>query len=253
MNIKSILVAAEILLLMIFLIPILSNILNPGNIAGILIAALLLAATLAHKRLFRFISNVWQHSVGKVLLILTAAVLIVSVIYALTLTVFIVTARSDKPDAPQAVIVLGCKVNGGKPSLMLKRRLNSAAEYLKNNPDVPCIVSGGKGSDEKISEAKAMKIYLVECGIDSSRILTEDKSVNTYENISNSLAMLDKQSGEIAIVTDGFHQYRAGYIAKTLGFDASAINAQTTINSIALAPTYYIRELMAISHEYIRN
>ncbi len=103
-----------------------------------------------------------------------------------------------------------------------------AVIYLNENEDVVCIVSGGKGEDEKISEAQAMKEYLVDKGIDEGRILTEDKSVNTLENIKNSVALLGGNgSGEIAIITDGFHQYRAGYIAESFGYDAAAINAQT--------------------------
>jgi uncharacterized SAM-binding protein YcdF (DUF218 family) len=165
-----------------------------------------------------------------------------------------IKAQTDKPENPDAVIVLGCKVNGNTPSRMLKRRLDSAVIYLNENEDVVCIVSGGKGEDEKISEAQAMKEYLVDKGIDEGRILTEDKSVNTLENIKNSVALLGGNgSGEIAIITDGFHQYRAGYIAESFGYDAAAINAQTDFFNAVLMPTYYIREWMAITNEYFKN
>ena len=250
MSVKSIAVILEIVAAGFFVLPIFSNIINPGNIAGIIICGLLLAATIFHEKLI----GLWKYNSGKVLLLFVGAILTAIVIYAVVLTFFMIKAQTDKPENPDAVIVLGCKVNGNTPSRMLKRRLDSAVIYLNENEDVVCIVSGGKGEDEKISEAQAMKEYLVDKGIDEGRILTEDKSVNTLENIKNSVALLGGNgSGEIAIITDGFHQYRAGYIAESFGYDAAAINAQTDFFNAVLMPTYYIREWMAITNEYFKN
>lgn len=254
MSVKSIAVILEIVAAGFFVLPIFSNIINPGNIAGIIICGLLLAATIFHEKLIGLIFGLWKYNSGKVLLLFVGAILTASVIYAVVLTFFMIKAQTDKPENPDAVIVLGCKVNGNTPSRMLKRRLDSAVIYLNKNEDVVCIVSGGKGEDEKISEAQAMKEYLVDKGIDEGRILTEDKSVNTLENIKNSVALLGGNgSGEIAIITDGFHQYRAGYIAESFGYDAAAINAQTDFFNAVLMPTYYIREWMAITNEYFKN
>ena len=96
-----------------------------------------------------------------------------------------------------------------------------------------------------------MKKYLVEKGISADRIISEDKSVNTSENIKNSLELSGISSGEIVLITDGFHQYRSGYIAKRYGVRASAVNAKTSLNGLLLTPTYYVRELMAISKELL--
>lgn len=253
MHVKNILIIIEIIIAVLFIIPVFSGILNPGNIAGILVSALLLLITVFHKSFFRFVSGLWSHTGGKILLVFAGTVIAAALVYVTVLTAFMIAVKSDKPENPDAVIVLGCKVNGEKPSKMLRRRLDSAVDYLNENEDVICIVSGGKGSDEKISEAQAMKIYLTEHGISSDRIVTEDKSVNTYENLKNSTDILGKDSGEIAVVTDGFHQYRAGYIAGQLGYDASAINAKTDITSLSLDPTYYVREWMAITNEYLKS
>lgn len=253
MHVKNILIIIEIIIAVLFIIPVFSGILNPGNIAGILVSALLLLMTVFHKSFFRFVSGLWSHTGGKILLVFAGTVIAAALVYVTVLTAFMIAAKSDKPENPDAVIVLGCKVNGEKPSKMLRRRLDSAEDYLSENEDVICIVSGGKGSDEKISEAQAMKVYLTEHGISSDRIIMEDKSVNTYENLKNSTDILGKDSGEIAVVTDGFHQYRAGYIAGQLGFDATAINAKTDITSLSLDPTYYVREWMAITNEYLKS
>lgn len=254
MSAKNIVIILEIIVAGIFVLPLFSNIINPGNIAGIIISIILLTITIFHEKFIGIISGIWKYNFGKTALIFVVAVLTACIIYAVILTAFIIRAQTDKPQNPDAVVVLGCKVNGRIPSRMLKRRLDSAVKYLNENENVVCIVSGGKGEDEEISEAQAMQEYLMDKGIDGGRILIEDKSVNTLENIKNSVSLLgEKRNGEIAVVTDGFHQYRAGYIAESFGYDTTAINAKTDFYNVILMPTYYLREWMAITNEYLKN
>ena len=114
------------------------------------------------------------------------------------------------------------------------------------NPDAICIASGGKGSDEDISESECMKRTLIEKGADPSRIIMEDTSTTTIENIRNTFAITDAMGygRDITIVTDGFHQFRASMIAKQCGAgEVSAISANTEIRFI---PTYWVREWIAI-------
>ena len=173
--------------------------------------------------------------------------------YVSVLSCFMTASLTRSPDNAQAVIVLGCKVNGTNPSRMLKRRLDSAQRFLKEHPDAVCVVSGGKGDDEKISEAQAMKTYLIENGIAESRVIAEDKSVNTNENMRFSADILKKMGIEkAAVVTDGFHQYRAGIIAEKYGLETSAVNADTDFLTVWLVPTYWIREWLAITAEYFK-
>ena len=105
------------------------------------------------------------------------------------------------------------------PSTVLKYRLDTAAGYLKDNPDTVCIVSGGQSSSEPEPEAVVMKRYLVGCGIDESRILTEDQSSSTVENITYSRKVLEAYLAEhpelsVGIVTNNFHVYRGCAIAR---------------------------------------
>ena len=86
-------------------------------------------------------------------------------------------------------IILGAKVNGEIPSLSLQYRLDAALDYAKENPHVYLILSGGQGAGEHISEAKAMKRFLVENGIQEERLLIEDMSTSTYENLLYSIEM----------------------------------------------------------------
>ncbi len=249
---KIILITIEIIILLFFVLPVFQNIIHPGNILGILICTALLCITIFNGHFGSLVSRLWEHTGGKIAVIGAGSIAAACVAYAIVLSSLMTAAIYDSPENPQAVIVLGCKVRGETPSRMLRRRLDAAAEYLKENEDVVCVVSGGKGEDENISEAQAMRIYLVDKGIAPERIIEEDKSVNTYENLEFSLDKLGIESGEIAIVTDGFHQYRAGYIAKSFGVDASAVNATLDLTTLSITPTYWLREWLAITNEYIK-
>ena len=104
------------------------------------------------------------------------------------------------------------------PSRVLQYRLDAAVSYLQQNPKTLVIVSGGQGSDEHISEAQGMYDYLVQKGIEPGRILKEDRSVNTVQNLTFSAALLDKEKNSVAIVTNNFHLFRSMRIAKKLGY-----------------------------------
>ena len=113
------------------------------------------------------------------------------------------------------IIVLGAQVlNDGSPSVILLTRLEKTLAYLNEHPGTICIVTGGKGKNEPITEALAMKKYLLSKGITESRIITENNSSNTSENISNSMKIIDLKNKNIGIVTNDFHVYRAIKIAK---------------------------------------
>ncbi len=180
------------------------------------------------------------------------AVLTLLIIYAIILSVLMITKINDHPgkDSNRAVIVLGCQVKKSGPSLMLRNRLDAAYGYLTENPDVICIVSGGKGDDEHISEAQAMYDYLVEKGIDGSRIIKEDKSTSTMENLLFSADIL-KDNGmplEAVLVTDSFHQMRAGLMAKNIALDVKSISSSTPLY---LLPVYWVREWLALSYLFV--
>lgn len=148
-------------------------------------------------------------------------------------------------DSNVTVIVLGCQIRGDRPSLMLSRRLQAAAAYLKEKPEALVIVSGGQGADEEYAESEIMKRYLVELGIEETRILEEDRSLNTQQNLKYSAGLIRQKglSTRVVIATDGFHQLRAAKYAKNNGLTPSAVNARTPWE---LVPVYYVREYLAI-------
>ena len=142
----------------------------------------------------------------------------------------------------EVLIVLGTTVNGTEPSPMLKQRLDAAVEYLNTYPDAICIVTGGKGDAENLSEAQCMYNYLTAAGIDAARITMEDRATTTVENLRNVRTMLD--TNEVDILSSDFHLYRAGLIAKDAGFIPTLIPAKTEPLSL-LAP-WFFREIVAL-------
>ena len=90
------------------------------------------------------------------------------------------------------IIVLGAQVRENGPSPVLKYRLDKAVEYLEENPDTICIVSGGQGKNEPWSEAEGMAQYLKKQGIGENRIRLEDQSLTTEQNVTNSQKLMEK-------------------------------------------------------------
>ncbi len=147
------------------------------------------------------------------------------------------------------MIVLGAKVKpGGIPSLSLKNRLEEAVKYLKKYPRVKVIVSGGKGEDEDRTEASVMLKYLQDNGIDTNRIIVEDQSTSTYENLLFSKELLPKETKKITIVSNDFHLKRAKYLAESLGFEVDVVAAKTP-KSVELKLT--LREKAALLKTYV--
>ncbi|MBO4500698.1 MAG: YdcF family protein, partial [Clostridia bacterium] len=145
-----------------------------------------------------------------------------------------------------AVVILGAglKENGVTPQLA--ERLDTGIEYYKRNPDAVIVVSGGKGSDERLSEAEAMEEYLVSRGIPQSVIIKEDRSVSTYTNFCNVKQILDsyfEREYKVAVVTSRYHMLRAGVTAKYVGLDINCLCAGTPPLEI---PLRYLREFFAL-------
>ena len=169
----------------------------------------------------------------------------VSILCITMLVLMVLNAFAASSNNPKTVIVLGCQIIDDKPSLMLADRLDTAYDYLSNNDDAVAIVSGGQGDNEICSEAKVMKQYLVQKGIDEDRIIEEGTSVNTSTNIKNSKQIIEQNnlSEDVLIVTDWYHQFRAGAMAKKAGLN---VTAKSTFTSIWLVEPMFFREVCAI-------
>ena len=113
---------------------------------------------------------------------------------------------------PKVMVIFGCQMRRDGPSVLLKDRLDAALAYWEAHPDIKIVVTGGKGDDEHVSEARGMYDYLTAHGVDGANIYMEDKSRNTWQNINNTFALMEREGWELTddvlLVSSGFHLAR---------------------------------------------
>lgn len=193
---------------------------------------------------------------GKLLTTLLALVLIVVLLFAALLGVVLMGSRDEIVCEPDVMLILGCQVlPSGAPSVLLRDRLDRALEYLEQHPDLVIVVSGGKGGDEKLSEAEAMANYLVSKGVFESRILLENRATSTYENVLYS-AELMRENGlgkkGVVIVSNGFHLARARMLWKKVqgtGENLSTLAAPCSHFSSML--WMHVREPLVLAKDFL--
>jgi len=171
-------------------------------------------------------------------------------------------AWSDTEEDLDYLIVLGAQVRGTKPSRALKKRLERATAYAEAHPDIIIILSGGQGADEDISEAECMYRYLVDAGIAESRLIKEEDSTSTQENLKYSAVIiceLDSDAGapdgelsaSVGVVTNNFHLYRALLYARAQGF--TNLCGLSAVSDIGMLPHNSLREICAILVNRLRS
>ncbi len=185
---------------------------------------------------------------GRVGEIVRVAAAVVTGIAAVCVTALFLGGTSDTVTYHEdAIVVLGASVVGKVPSKSLAQRLDVAVTYHDQNPEALIVVSGGQGSNEQISEAAAMRTYLLENGVDEACIVTEDRSTSTAENFEFSKAILDEHfDGDYTIgyITSDFHIFRAGCIARDVGYeDVTHAHSHTTWYTVV---TNGVREILAV-------
>ena len=149
------------------------------------------------------------------------------------------------------ILVLGAQVWPEGPSRTLQYRLDTAAEYLADNPDTLCVVSGGQGSNEPFPEAEGMAEYLKKKGIPEERILLESRSRNTLENIRFCMELADLTRAEVGIVTNDFHLYRSVGIARRQGM-TQAVGIAAPSNAFFL-PNNLFRECFGLAKDLLKG
>lgn len=155
------------------------------------------------------------------------------------------------PDNLEYVVLLGAGLHGTQPSNPYRARIQKAAEYLEDNENAILIASGGQGYDEAISEAECAKRVLVEqYGIDEDRIILEDKSRDTEENLKNSLAIIGDADASVGIITNGFHECRAMSIAESVGYENVHSVPAKTLFPVGIH--YIVREFFGMVEFYLK-
>ena len=215
------------------------------------------------------------------------------IIVVLILSCVIMTFASDhrihgihekSTSAPSYLIVLGAQVRESGPSLVLKYRLDAAAEYLEAHPDIVCVVSGGQGGNEPFPEAEGMSRYLENKGISPDRILLEDQSLNTVQNLRFSRIVIEEDLARrrtsagtaaddpagsvtaadgttapltttpgalpaVVLVTNDFHLFRASAIAVKQGF--SDVLPLAAGSSPLYLPNNLLRECLGLVKDFL--
>lgn len=163
--------------------------------------------------------------------------------------------RTEIRGEPGIMVIFGCQVKPWGPSTLLQDRLDTALDYLKDHSDMIVVVTGGKGDDEHLSEAQCMYDYLTAHGVDGERILREDQSRNTWQNINNTAELLeergyDTDAGLLAVSND-FHLARIRMLCEraTASREFSALAAP-----VSHAPSrvkMFFREPLALVKSYL--
>ena len=200
----------------------------------------------------KFQINIW----GKIPKIIRN---IVTILFTIGLVLFISVEgliiynghHVDK-EKPDYLMVLGAGLRGTKISTSLLYRLETALDFHELYPDVKIIVSGGQGEGEKISEASAMRNFLVDNGVDSSQIIMEDKSTDTYENFLYTKKILDEESEvkdpTVTVISNNFHMFRAKFLAKEVGINTLGYPAPSHKVS---AVVFYVREFFGVIKAFV--
>ena len=150
------------------------------------------------------------------------------------------------PEGPDYVVVLGAKIVGDRPSNMLKKRLDTAFDYVSGNPAPRIILCGGQGADESFSEAEVMAAYLEKRGVDPERLVIEDASSDTRENLANARALMEGDDPSVLVISNGFHLSRAKLLARQLGFEIGTLAAPGNDDPF-VELSYRLREFCGIA------
>ncbi|MBQ3577470.1 MAG: YdcF family protein [Firmicutes bacterium] len=175
-------------------------------------------------------------------------------IFAVTEARIMSFAASDEAPGADWVVILGAKVDPWGPSLEYSARIRRAAEYLKNSPQSIAVTTGGQGVNEPVSEGRAAADMLQDLGIQADRIIAEDRSTSTAENLAFARILIEEAGGDVAadrvvIVSSSFHLYRADLHARDCGYGNRGSLGSEGLR--ILMPQYYLREFAALVKEYV--
>lgn len=184
-------------------------------------------------------------------IILKGSVILCSIVLASVIIIesLIISAGNKVEDQQEIdyLIILGAGLYWDRLSPSLEERLKVSLNYLEENKEIKVIVSGGRGPDEKFSEAYAMSEYLLQHGIQKERIILEDKSRNTFQNLEFSLQKIKEidsmDNPRILIASNKYHIFRSKILAKRLGMIPYGLPAKIPPTIILKS---YIREYFAV-------
>ena len=181
-----------------------------------------------------------------------AALGVLLVLFAVFETACMSAAFRGPAEDGEYLVLLGCQVRYDGPSRDLWSRIRAAEEYLSAHPGCKAVVTGGQGDNEPMTEAEAAARELMRMGIDGSRIIREEESTSTRENLLNAMELIRKDGGDpssdsVVIVSADYHLFRAAYTARKLGY--GNVSCKGGNGLLFLKPHYFTREFAAFAKE----
>lgn len=207
---------------------------KPSNLLSMLFSILLYV----YLAVWPMIGNLKKNTLGTILYVIIGflAVYVLSLMAMYSLSAILNLVHLKKKRNADYIVVLGSGINGKKVTPLLAARIERGVELLNWNPNAVLIMSGGQGPGEDIPESEAMAAYAIDKGVDADRIIKEQKSVSTEENLLFSRKLMEKKTPKIIIVTTAYHVFRALILAKQQGIKCVGFGAKTkwyfTLNAL---------------------
>lgn len=177
-----------------------------------------------------------------------AGLLCIAVSFVIVQGIIITNGYTDASGDEEYIIALGAGLYGDVPSMVLASRIDALEEYMEEHPQAVAIVTGGQGEIETITEAEAFRRHLTKAGISKSRIIIEDKALNTAQNMEYSAAIIEEREGTLdvscAVLTNEFHLWRSKKLAKGVGLEVTGIAVGSP--RIDLRLQYHLREYFSV-------
>jgi len=150
---------------------------------------------------------------------LTVVVVVLFALWVISATAVLIWASRDEARPAQAIVVLGAAQYAGKPSPVLRARLDHALELWNRHLAALLILTGGTGSGDTTSEAAVGRTYARKHGVPDSAILVENEGRTTSESMRAVAGMLEVRGLQTALlVSDPFHMLRLRILARRFGF-----------------------------------
>lgn len=216
---------------------------KPSNLLSMLFSILLYV----YLSVWPMIGNLRKNTLSTMLYVIISfsAVYVLSLMAIYSLSAILNLIHLKKNRNADYIVVLGSGIIGKKVTPLLAARIERGMELLYSNPNAVLIMSGGQGPGEDIPESVAMAAYAVGKGVDAERIIMEQKSVSTEENLLFSRKLMDKEAPKIVIVTTAYHVFRALILAKQQGLKCVGFGAKTkwyfTLNALIREFVGYLR------------
>ena len=216
-----------------------------GEIATFLVVAMAVMSDTKDEQILSFIKVA-----GTPLIFVSVSVIYLSVSFLIFMlyTLFLQIIPKKK-DFDYVIIHGSGLLDGNRVSKLLSDRIDKALDIYHKDPTPPILIpSGGKGADETVSEASAMADYIKGKDIPEDKIIIEDESKTTYENLLNSKKIIDAKEGNkyTALVTSNYHVYRALRHARKVGLKCTGIGSHV---AFYYWPSALIREYIAVHAE----